>query len=125
MLQTDITLIIDGNTYILNPKDKAGIARLPSGDRQQLVTLLEAIQQYEQQRRAVARKAEVQANAAASLANTQQEEKQRLGDGDIDQLMAKLALEEKSNRKPGPSRQGLFKWLGITVGVIILLILIF
>jgi hypothetical protein len=51
--------------------------------------------------------------------------KEPIGKGDVDQLMARLVLEEKNNRKPGLTQQGLYKWMGISVAVIILLVLIF
>jgi hypothetical protein len=125
MQQTNITIIIDGSTYSLNPSDKASIKSLPIGDRQQLITLLEAIQLFEKQRHASARQAEGKANAAATLANTKLDAKEPLGSGDVDQLMAQLVMEEKNNRKTGLTQQGLYKWMGITVAVIIFLVIIF
>jgi hypothetical protein len=125
MQQTNITIIIDGSTYSLNPSDKASIKSLPIGDRQQLITLLEAIQLHEKQRHASARQAEGKANAAAALANTKLDAKEPLGSGDVDQLMAQLVMEEKNNRKTGLTQQGLYKWMGITVAVIIFLVIIF
>jgi hypothetical protein len=125
MQHANITIIIDGSTYSLNPTDKASIKSLPIGDRQQLITLLEAIQLFEKQRNASARKAEGTANAAAALAATKPLGKEQLGKGDVDQLMAQLVMEEKNNRKPGLTLQGLYKWMGISVAVIILLVLIF
>ena len=125
MQQATITVIIDGSTYSLNPTDKVSIKSLPISDRQQLITLLEAIQLYEKQRHASAREAEGKANAAAALATTKPDGKEPLGKGDVDQLMARLVMEEKNNRKPGLTRQGLYKWMGISVVVIILLVLIF
>ena len=125
MQQSTITVIIDGSTYSLNPSDKASIKSLPIGDRQQLITLLEAIQLCEKQRHVTAREAEGKANAAAALAATTLEGKEPLGKGDVDQLMAQLVMEEKNNRKPGLTQQGLYKWMGISVAVIILLVLIF
>jgi hypothetical protein len=125
MQQTNITIIIDGSTYSLNPSDKASIKSLPIGDRQQLITLLEAIQLFEKQRHASARQAEGKANVAAALANTKMDAKEPLGSGDVDQLMAQLVMEEKNNRKTGLTQQGLYKWMGITVAVIIFLVIIF
>jgi hypothetical protein len=125
MQQATITIIINGSTYKLNPTDKASIKSLPIGDRQQLITLLEAIQLCEKQRHATVREAEGKANAAAALANTKLEGKEPLGTGDVDQLMARLVMEEKNNRKPGLTQEGLYKWMGITVAAIILLVLIF
>jgi hypothetical protein len=125
MQQATITIIIDGSTYSLNPTDRASIKSLPIGDRQQLITLLEAIQLCEKQRRATAREAEGKANTAAALAATNPEIKGSLGTGDVDQLMAQLVLEEKNNRKSRLTQSGLYKWMGISVAVIILLVLIF
>ncbi len=124
MQQSNITIIIDGSTYSLNHTDKTSIAKLPIGDRQQLTTLLEAIQLYEQQRRASAREAEGKANTAAALAATKPKA-EKLGSGDIDQLMTQLVMEEKNNRKPGLTSKSLYKWMGISVAIIILLVLIF
>lgn len=98
---------------------------MPIGDRQQLVTLLEAIQLCEKQRLANVRETEGKASAAAALATTELDGKEPIGKGDVDQLMARLVLEEKNNRKPGLTQQGLYKWMGISVAVIILLVLIF
>ena len=125
MQQATIAIIINGSTYNLNPTDKASIKSLPIGDRQQLITLLEAIQLHEKQRHASARQAEGKANAAAALATTELEGKEPLGKGDVDQLMAQLVMEEKNNRKPGLTQQGLYKWIGISMAVIIFLVIVF
>jgi hypothetical protein len=125
MQQANITIIIDGSTYNLNPTEKVSIKSLPIGDRRQLITLLEAIQLFEKQRHASARQAEGTANAAAALAATKPQGKEPLGKGDVDQLMAQLVMEEKNNRKPGLTQQGLYKWMGISVAVVIFLIVVF
>ena len=49
----------------------------------------------------------------------------RLGSGDIDNLVARLAMEERQNRKAMPSRSGVYKWaVGLAAMVFLLTVIL-
>lgn len=130
MEQPRITFVINGKTFSLCASDSEGIAAMPAAERQQLLDLLEAVKQQESRAREVARRAVDKAALAAggtvnaTALDYRPAAGERLGSGDVDALMARLIAEENRSRKPGPSRQDLYKWLlGIAV-VVILLVLV-
>ena len=128
MEQTRITFVINDNTYSLTPADAGTIRAMPSADRRELIQLLEAVRQEEASSLARAREADARAQAlldgaaqskAGSVQHTPAPE--RLGSGDADALMARLAMEEQMSRKPGLTKQGLYKVaLGFLVAVCLL-----
>ena len=130
MEQTRITFVINGKTFSLRASDGEGIGAMPAAERQQLIDLLEAVKQHESRTREIAQraldKAALTAGGAAAGATPDYRPAggERLGSGDVDALMARLIAEDNRKRKPGPTRQDLYKWvLGIGV-VFILLVLI-
>jgi len=137
MEQPAITFIINGKTYNLRATDAAAIAAIHPAERQQLITLLEAVRQQEERARAVVQGSVDQARMASSgatgIGDTTRAAgsgdyaivSDRLGSGDVDALMARLAMEESRGRKPGPTRQGLYRWvLGVAVAIILLVIIL-
>ncbi|MFK8050921.1 MAG: hypothetical protein AB8B81_21015 [Halioglobus sp.] len=124
MNSSAITFVINGATYRLGAGDISAIRNIPEADRAELVALLEAVQAQD-----VASKAAVQAAAAratisisSSVGSSGQPlpKAERLGSGDVDALMAKLIMEEKRERKPGLTKQGIYKVVGFFVVVILL-----
>lgn len=111
--QTPITVIVNGRTYTLSPGMSEAMRSMLPGDRGQLIELLEALREQERLSRAA-----VDAAAASAMASPKPE---RLGSGDVDALMARLVMEEQRNRKPPISRGSLYKWSGIGVGIMLLL----
>lgn len=135
MKNPTITFVINGETYSLCADDTAIIDKISSAERRQLTTLLEAIKRQEEKSQATVQRAAERSNAAlpgasANIAARQMPEDQanrpeRLGSGDADQLMARLILEEKRNRKPGLTKTSLYKFVGGFAVFVILLVLIF
>jgi hypothetical protein len=135
MDQAKITFIIDSKTYSLRASDAQAIRDIPSADRQQLILLLEAIKQQDVLARAAVQNAveRVQISTKNPLNSPENggtldhkvPKPERLGSGDVDALMARLVMEEKRDKKPGLTKQGMVKWVAVSVVVIILLVLIF
>ncbi|MGI1679448.1 MAG: hypothetical protein K6L75_11985 [Cellvibrionaceae bacterium] len=138
MEKTAITFIVNGNTYSLRVSDTEAIQKMQPLDRQELIALLNVVKHQDalalaavEQRINKARASQqstVQTPASAKTASKGQmlgEEARRLGGGDVDNIMAKLILEEKRGQKPLPTKNTLYKWIGISLVVIVLLFLIF
>jgi hypothetical protein len=135
MQQPTITFILNDKTYRLCATDSHAMRELPVAERQQLITLLEALKQQDTLARqaveqAVARAKTGQTTAAGeSNSGTQPQQKtvkpERLGSGDVDALMARLVMEEKSSQKPGLTQRGIYKIIAWVAAVIIALIVIF
>ena len=131
MEQTRITFVINKNTYSLSTADSNAIRAIPEDDRRELIRLLEAIRQEDETARAKAREADARAKtlldgSGRTLGSSAQHtpSPERLGSGDADALMARLVMEEQMNRKPGLTKQGLYKVvLGIFVVLCLLLLL--
>ncbi len=131
-----ITFVINGNAYSLCATDTEAIRKIPTVDRQELISLLDAVKKQDElalaalERRINKAKISAQAANPASVAKTSTgqtlgEEARRLGGGDVDNLMAKLMLEEKRNQKALPTKDSLYKWMAIFIAVVVLLFLIF
>ncbi|MEE4145824.1 MAG: hypothetical protein V2I26_13545 [Halieaceae bacterium] len=128
MDQPGITVVINGKAFSLRASDGDGIAAIPAVERQQLIDLLEAVKQQEERAREMARRAIHVASASAGGAAApgyRPVKGERLGAGDVDALMARLVAEDSRSRKPGLTREGLFRWVLGAVVVIVLLVLIF
>ncbi len=121
-----ITFIVNGKTFSLRAGDSAALGAIPEVERRQLIALLDALKQQDERAEALVQGAVARARATSrspqAAASTARPE--RLGSGDVDALMARLVLEENRNRKPGPTRQDLYKWLLGFAAVVILLVLI-
>ena len=101
---------------------------MPAEDRGQLIRLLEALREQEHLSRAAvdAAAAKLRATAAgggAPGAVRPSPKPERLGSGDVDALMARLVMEERLSRKPPISRGSLYKWSGVCLGIVLLLML--
>ena len=134
MNQQKITFIVNGNTYSLTAADPASIRAMPPADRQQLVLLLESVKRQDAMASAtvdnLAAGAIVHPAPAHKPADAHKhlpggvENPERLGAGDIDALMARLAFEEKASRKPAVSRQRIYTIAaGCTVAIMALVAL--
>jgi hypothetical protein len=134
MQQPTITFILNDQTYRLCATDSHAMRELPVADRQQLITLLEALKQQDILARqaveqAVARAKTGEATAAGeSKTGTQPQQQsvkpERLGSGDVDALMARLVMEDKLSQKSGLTQRGLYKVIAWAVAVIIALIVL-
>jgi len=134
MEQSKITFIVNGNTHSLRASDSAAIRDIPADERKQLIALLEAVKVQDSLANAAINNAVERATGRAqspsypagtgSTANPQPATPERLGRGDVDALMARLVLEEKHQRKAGPTKQGIYKLAaGIAIGLIVLVLI--
>lgn len=101
---------------------------MPNADRQQLITLLEALKHQEGATQTPARPAPAEPTHTAynpsKPTNPQTVRPERLSGADVDTLMAQLIMEERSNQKPGLTKQTIYKWIaGVTVVVILLIVM--
>jgi len=125
-----ITIIIRGKDYRLSADNPATFNHLPKAERTELLHLLEAIKQERaRSQKAVQNALQTKPPAAAKTAQDQASaglaQAGRLGHGDADALMARLIQEETLKRKPGLSKRGIYKFVGISALLIFLLVLIF
>lgn len=135
MQQPTITFIVNDKTYRLCATDSHAMRELPVADRQQLITLLEALKQQDILARQAVEQAVARAKtglttaAGESKTGTQPQQPtvkpERLGSGDVDALMARLVMEDKLSQKPGLTQQGMYKVIAWVVAVIIALIVLF
>ncbi len=132
MSKEKITFIINNTTYSLHANDSAAIRQMPKADRQQLIDLLDAVKQQDrlaqiavQSAASTAKQAtQTTTNAIDSIAN-QTVKSERLSSGDIDDLMTRLAQEEKRNKKPEMTKQTIYKWVaGIAITIMVLILII-
>ncbi len=137
MENPSITFIINGNTYSLRATDSDAISKINNTDRQHLIGLLGAVERQEQaskqtvQRTADSLKVltETSSNAIESSTHSRKAvkesvETERLSGPQVDDLMARLVMEEAQHKKPGLTKSGVYKFVGILAIVIIALILI-
>ena len=124
-----ITFIVGGKTYNLSAGDSAAIKAISTDDRQQLITLLEAIKHQDTLSKAAVQKAvdyvSTPLHGAGRPIADKAPKPERLGSGDADALMARLIMEEKRDKKPGLTKEGLYKVLAGFVVFIFVLMMIF
>jgi hypothetical protein len=119
-----ITFIVNGKTFSLRAGDSAALGAIPEAERRQLLALLDALKQQDERAEALVQGAVARATSRSPQAAASTARPERLGSGDVDALMARLVLEENRNRKPGPTRHDLYKWLLGFAAVVVLLVLI-
>ncbi len=136
MKQPPIIVIVNKKPYTFSANDTEVIRSIPSADRQQLITLLEAIKQQENQSQASDQQAAAMASATSTstLASTaagagnspipQAMNRERLHNGDADALMAQLIMEENLNKKPTLTKRSIHKWTAIVALIVFVLVLI-
>lgn len=121
MQSTSITVVIASNTYVLRSSDPRSMRDIPREHREQLISCLEQLkQQHDRSLQAVdGALATGPANAGPRSADSRPQD--RLGTGDIDDLMARLALEEKQTRKATLTPATIYKITAVLVLVILAL----
>ena len=135
MDQPAITFILNEKTYSLRATDSHAIRQIPSDDRQQLISLLEAVKQQDTLAQQAVDQAVTRAKSGYQAGNGSptagdpsappRANPERLGSGDVDALMARLVMEEKLSQKPGLTKQGIYKFLAWSAAVIVLLVVVF
>ena len=127
-----ITFIINSNTYRIDPSDLNTIDAMSATDKQQLVELLVAIKRHDEQAKIKTQALLKRANQVSAInqdkptASVDQTtpRTERLRSGDVDALMARLAMEESNKQKAGLTKSSIYKFVGGLAVVIILLIVI-
>lgn len=131
------TFILNGNTYKVGPTDTDAIRQIPKAERQQLIELLEAVKLQDRLAQVAVQQAVSKADQAASAVKAKpgyeavsttlppEATTERLGEGDIDDLMTRLIMEERTNQKPQTTPQTIYKWTGGIIIVVILLLYLF
>ena len=125
MARSGITVVIDGNTYTLQSSDLQSIRDMPADERSRLIQLLEVVKaQHEKSQRTVQEallknsgNAVQDATRGVQLARS----KERLGKGDIDEIMARLIMEEKQQQKPGLQASTIYKFVAVILAIIVVL----
>lgn len=132
MNSNPITVVINGATYRVSANDSSAIRNIPEADRAELIALLEAVQIQDRASRAA-----IQSAAAGAATSTSPGQPQltgdpdrhipraeRLGSGEVDALMAKLIMEEKRDRKPGLTKQGIYKVVAVFAAIVLLFVVL-
>lgn len=132
MESSAITFIMNGKTYRISAADGDAIRQISKQDRTQLIDLLEAVKLQDRLAAAAVQQAAVKAGVTgtgSASTNTvpeyQQVKPERLSSGDVDDLMARLIMEEKKNKKPGLTQQTIYKWAAGIIALVFLLVLFF
>jgi hypothetical protein len=135
MAEEPITFVIDGRTYRVRGGDSTAIRAIPAEDRRRLIGLLEAVKAQDRLAESAIREVVegARSNRQSGAVATPTMETPvsgaagagRLGSGDIDNLVARLAMEERQNRKAMPSRSGVYKWaVGLAAMVFLLTVIL-
>ncbi len=125
MKQSEIIVIINKKPYTLSASNAEAIRSIPSADRQQLITVLEAIKREESSVQLAADSIlPSQVAASTSCVSNREVLPERLRSGDVDAVMAQLIMEEDIKKKPRLTKQTIHKWMAAVAVSIILLILI-
>ena len=123
MQQPAITIIINENSYTLSTTDAEAIKGIPASDRQTLIALLESVKQQDALIQTTNQRPT--SSPQTDIQDDQLNGTERMGEGDIDALMARLIMEEKSRQKPGLTKQSMYKWVaGFSVTIILLILIL-
>lgn len=135
MEPTPITFVMNGKTYRISADKPEAIRHIPRADREQLIQLLEEVKLQDQlaahavgqvAAKAMPPAAKIPAASnVVSAAQPVQPKPEPLGAGDVDDLMARLIMEENRNKKPGLSAQAIYMWAAGILAVIFLLVVLF
>lgn len=128
MNQSNITIVLRGNTYSLRSDQPQSMRDMPREDRESLIHLLDALKRIHEnsERRVEDALARSTAKAPPEIrrdAAVKQPPMERMGEGDIDQLMARLALEEQNRAGSRIKPATIYKVAGVILVLIILLTL--
>ena len=141
-----ITIVISGKVYKIEADKPQTLQNIPASHRMQLIGLLETLKSQENRMQqikgnsATAHPPTFNATSAATaikqtradqplnhtatannLATQSTPANERLGKGDVDQLMARLILEEKRHAKPGITKATVYKAMGIILLIIVVI----
>jgi len=131
MAEPRITIIINGTTYSLCADNAEAIGHMPLVDRQHLITLLDVVRSRTDPAQvpaprpspaaAIAAPGKPATPVGAAPVTAREATPERMGSGDIDALMARLAAEDSQRRKPALTRAAIYK---VTGGFLLLILLL-
>lgn len=146
MTKNQITITINDKTHRFNVDDVEAIRALPWSERKQLIDLLENIKQaeyvktdkttvpthaagFDSEQKVVPQSLSQSTtnNNPASAQRTASHELDpeiKASDKDVDDLMTRLILEQKSSHRPVPEKAAVVKWMLLVFAVIIGLALV-
>lgn len=140
MNHPSITVVIEGNTYTLKSDELQSMRDMPKGDRVQLIKLLEVLKAQHEKSQRMVQAALVKTAAAGATSvtagsseNSESSEgggkiaqpAQRLGKGDVDELMARLIMEERQEKERSRLKPAtIYKFMAVVVGIIVVLSLV-
>ncbi len=127
-MSTPITIVINGNSYRLSTDNPKAMRDMPVAERAQLINLLKVLnaqhlQAQQQLEQTVARQQNPVLQASISqpqTANDKPATGERMGKGDVEQMMARLIAGEKSKQKPLMTASTIYKFVGVVFLVIFL-----
>ena len=150
MKNTEIKIVVNGRTYSLRAENQEAFQYISEPDRIELLALLDAIKSQSESVQGAGVKldsAEPEAHQSAPQKRSPPSPHQahradlaraskrlgavpfanptRPGKGDIDDVMAKLILEEKSQQPAGLTKGSIYKFVGISLALVIVLVLVF
>lgn len=128
MNQSTITIVLRGNTYTLRADQPQSMRDMPGEDRESLIHMLDTLKRVHENSERRVEDALVRSTAKVSSGDNQgaavtQQSKERMGKGDIDQLMARLALEEQNRTGSQIKPATVYKVAGGILALIVLLTL--
>ena len=125
---TSITVVIGGNTYNLKANDPQSVSTMPAEDRSQLLAILELVKSQQERssqlaQQALAKRAVAAGGAPPRGATTASRAAttERMGEGDVDALMARLVMEERQQKKSGIKPATIYKIAGVIMAIIVAL----
>lgn len=137
MKNSPITVVIGNNNYTLRADAPESMRDIPVSDRKALIAVLEQLKLQHQSslQRVEARLAGNAMDTATSQAGASHlpvgpgpasagravPPGERLGAGDIDDLMVRLAKQERHRKKPSMRPATIYKWAAVVVVVIVVL----
>lgn len=123
-----IEITINGKTHSFNQGDDSTIKNMPWNDRKQLIEVLEQIKQVEYVDNKSPTKIKPSTSheitktsnpASPTKGPIELDQAVKPGEGDVDSIMSRLILEQKSTQKPIPDKSAVIKWMLVVIGIII------
>lgn len=120
MHSPSITVVFQGNTYVLNASKPEAMREIPKADREQLIELLEVLRQQHAFGERRVQAALSQSQAAGKPTASTGTGTDKIGAGDVDDIMARLILEERATRKSTIKPTTIYLVTGIILGAMVL-----
>ncbi|MFT7559719.1 MAG: hypothetical protein ACI93R_001634 [Flavobacteriales bacterium] len=134
--QPTLAFMINGKTYKICASDNESIRNLPKAYRPYLLTLLEAVKQQDDAsltsdtakplgQKPLTPKVSSEIKAAGLNPVSPSAPSERMSSGDIDNVMARLIMEDKENINLGITKKGMVIFVVILMLIILSLMFVF